>query len=138
MFKPLIERLLKLRIVRFGLTGGVATAIHLGIAFTSLRWGSDSVFLANLLGFSCAFSFSYLVQSLWVFEHHIALVSVLKFFIVQLGALLIAQLLSTLAMELNSYLRVVLVAFVLPMITFIIHKLWTFTQPVASDASPSK
>lgn len=130
------HRLLSRRIVRYIIAGGIATLIHLAVAFSYLRWAADDTLIANLLGFSCAFIFSYLVQSLWVFEHPIHPRNALKFLLVQLSALASAQLISEQALGLNSYFRVILVILILPLITFIIHRLWTFALPQNSRKMP--
>ena len=126
--KTQTDKLLKIRIVRFALTGGLATAIHIGVAFLCLHFIKDSVFYANVMGFSVAFGFSYIAQSLLVFKRPIRLMSAVKFFAVQFSALMASQLISESFSDLNSYLRVVMVVVILPIITYIVHKLWTFSS----------
>ncbi|WP_240645392.1 GtrA family protein [Vibrio mediterranei] len=133
MMSTLIERLLQYRLVRFALTGGIATAIHVGVAFMYLHLMQDNVFVANVFGFSLAFVFSYFSQTLLVFKNRVNFGNALRFFIVQFGALLVAQGISELFSDLNSYLRVIMVVFILPIVTYIIHKVWTF-----SDNQPSQ
>jgi len=47
----LFKRLLGMRIVRFGLVGGVSTIIHIVAAFMYIYFVNDQVFAANLVGF---------------------------------------------------------------------------------------
>ncbi|MFT5721041.1 MAG: putative flippase GtrA [Motiliproteus sp.] len=128
MFIALVQKLLRLQLVRYGLTGGGATLIHLLVAFACLHWWLDNLWWANLLGFLSAFVFSYSLQSLLVFKRRLALRSACVFFLVQFGALLVSIALADTLSELNNYLRVVIIALLLPLITFVIHKFWTFSH----------
>lgn len=130
----MIDYFLKHRIVRFGLTGGFATLIHLFVAFSVLYFLSLPVWFANFLGFICAFSFSYLMQTCFVFQKRFHLKNFIKFFIVQFSALVCAQLLSEIFSEMNHYLRVVIVVFLIPMITYMVHRLWTFKEQIEMNA----
>ncbi|MCW8348059.1 GtrA family protein [Vibrio sp. ZSDZ65] len=123
-----LERLLEYRIVRFALSGGIATAIHIVVAFLYLHFIQDSVFFANVIGFCLAFIFSYLSQTLLVFKQNVNWSNATRFFVVQFGSLMLAQGLSELISDLNSYIRVIVVVLILPVITYIIHKLWTFSE----------
>ncbi|MGR5489160.1 GtrA family protein, partial [Vibrio alfacsensis] len=51
-----------------------------------------------------------------------------KFFMVQFGALMISQGISELFSDLNSYIRVLVVVVILPVVTYLIHKIWTFSD----------
>ncbi|EEY73774.1 GtrA family protein [Grimontia hollisae] len=128
----LIDNLLAHRIVRFAMTGGLATLTHIAVAFTLLHFFSTRVFYANLAGFACAFGLSYLMQSLFVFRSTLSLKNLVRFFTVQFSALLISQLLSEQLQETNSYLRVLLVVFMIPLVTYLIHRIWTYNQPSTS------
>lgn len=135
--KNVVTQLFHYRIVRFALTGGLATLTHLAIAFLFLRFFSPSVFVANLLGFSGAFGLSYLLQSLFVFKTSLSLKNAQRFFIVQFSALLISQLVSELFNNSNSYLRVLLVVLLIPFVTYLIHKMWTYKESslITSESS---
>ena len=50
----------------------------------------------------------------------------IKYFVVQFSALVVAIFSSELLSAYNSYLKTFVIALLLPLITFIIHKLWTF------------
>ena len=125
----LLNRLLQYRIVRFILTGGAATAIHITVAFTFLRFIQDSVFVANVIGFTIAFFFSYFAQTLIVFKQKVKWGNAVRFFAVQFASLMVAQGISELFPDVNSYIRVLMVVVILPIITYIAHKVWTFAEP---------
>lgn len=129
----LTEKLLAHRIVRFGLTGGLATLTHIVVAFALLRFLTTSVFIANLVGFGCAFGLSYLMQSLFVFQKSLSLKNAMRFFAVQFSALIISQLISELFQGTNSYLRVLLVVFMIPLVTYFIHRFWTYNENAPSQ-----
>ncbi|ASI89269.1 GtrA family protein [Vibrio mediterranei] len=126
--RALLDKLLQYRIVRFALTGGMATAIHIAVAFSYLHIVQDSVLFANIAGFSIAFIFSYFAQTILVFKHKVNWGNAAKFFMVQFGALMISQGVSELFSDLNSYIRVLVVVVILPVVTYLIHKIWTFSD----------
>lgn len=129
----MIEKLLSYRIARFALTGGIATMTHICVAFALIHFSSAGVFVANLLGFACAFSLSYLMQSLFVFKKPLSFQNITRFFIVQFSALLISQLISELFSGTNSYLNVLIVVFLIPLVTYAIHRAWTYRENSKED-----
>lgn len=125
----LLDRLLQYRIIRFILTGGMATTIHIAVAFLFLHFVQDNVLYANISGFTIAFCFSYFAQTLLVFKRKINWNNAIKFFSVQFASLIAAQGISELFSDVNSYARVLIVVVILPFITYIVHKVWTFSEP---------
>ena len=115
-----------LQLVKYGLVGGVSTFIHIAIASLYIYFIDENIFMANSLGFCIAFTFSYTIQSLFVFKHPLEVKKLIRYFLVQFGALLIALFSSNfLALE-NLYIQTLVISILLPLITFIIHKFWTF------------
>ncbi|WP_411993330.1 GtrA family protein [Agarivorans sp. DSG3-1] len=129
---PLISKLLTLRIVRYGLAGGVATLLHFMLALLVLSIWPLAFIVANFVGFSVAFVFSYLVQTRWVFQKDIDINNALRFFVVQSGALCLSIWLSSLLTDYPNIVKVMLVIILLPAITFIVHRFWTFARAEAS------
>jgi len=127
-----IQRLLGLRIVRYGLTGGIATLIHFSLALLVLAQWPQAFALANLLGFSLAFLFSYWVQTCWVFENQLSLANALRFLLVQLTALCLSVWLSSQLNQFHNIIKVGVVIVLLPALTFIIHRFWTFSRTESS------
>ena len=123
-----IKHLLSYKIVRYALIGGISTFIHIFIASLYIYFINDSVFQSNVIGFLVAYIFSYFVQSKLVFEHTVSMQTAIKYFIVQLSALLVAIFISDFFNSYNSYFRTLIVAVLLPLITFMIHKFWTFKE----------
>ena len=75
-----------------------------------------------------AFIWSYYAQSKFVFNSSLSTKKGTKFFIVQAISLVLAVNLASLAETINIYLKIFIVALVLPICAFIIHKLWTFVD----------
>lgn len=124
--KNLFLKLSNYQIVRYGLVGGVSTLIHIATAFLYLYFVKADVLIANTLGFCVAFIFSYTIQSLFVFKHKLKISKTVKYFLVQLGALIIAYFSSNILQLENSYIHTLVISFLLPLVTFFIHKFWTF------------
>ncbi|MDO9206842.1 MAG: GtrA family protein [Sulfuricurvum sp.] len=124
----MVSKLYHNKLLRYALIGGFSTLIHLSIAFLWLFGVNQSLFIANVAGFTLAFVFSYTVQSRYVFLHPLSYSKALHYFIVQFGALLVSLILSNALIGLNSYVKTLIVVILLPLITFVIHKFWTFRQ----------
>ncbi len=121
-----IRSLFQLKIVRYGVIGAVSTAVHVSVAFLYIYFLHDSLFIANTVGFFTAYWFSYTVQSKYVFEHALSFAKAFKYLVVQFSSLLIAMGISYYVPLENSYLQTIIVVVILPVITFVVHKLWTF------------
>ncbi len=119
-------RFFPVKLFKYGLIGGIATLIHIGVASLYLYMVGDSLFLSNVAGFLVAYVFSYIMQSLFVFEHAISWRKAARYFVVQFGSLLTAIMISNMFYMLNSYLKTFLVVVFMPFVTFLIHKFWTF------------
>ena len=120
------RKLFSYKIVRYGLIGGISTLIHFSIAFIYIYFINNSVLQSNTIGFFIAYIFSYLTQSKYVFLHKIHIAKAIKYFVVQFGVLLLSILVSNIFNEYNSYIKTIIVVIILPLITFVIHKFWTF------------
>ncbi|MDQ7059605.1 MAG: GtrA family protein [Sulfurimonas sp.] len=124
--KNLFLKLSNYQIIRYGLTGGISTLIHISIASSYIYLIDSDVLIANTLGFCIAFIFSYSIQSLFVFKHKLKISKTIKYFLVQLGALMIAYFSSNIFAFENLYIQTLVISFLLPLVTFFIHKSWTF------------
>jgi putative flippase GtrA len=122
----LIDYLFSHKLIRYALIGGISTLIHISIASLYIFFIYDSLFQSNIIGFLVAYIFSYTIQSKFVFEREISRDRAIKYFLVQVGALVVAILLSDILDGFNSYIKSIIVALLLPLVTFFIHKFWTF------------
>ncbi len=119
-------KLLLLQLSRYGFFGMIATLIHLLSAWLLIYGFSTSVLLANSCAFFIAFMFSYVFQSKYVFKATFDVQKFVRFFAVQGGAFVLAYMLSTWFPLGNQYLQTLMIVAVIPLISFVIHKIWTF------------
>ena len=122
----MIDYLFSHKLIRYALIGGISALIHISIASLYIFFIYDSLFQSNIIGFLVAYIFSYTIQSKFVFEREISRDRAIKYFLVQVGALVVAILLSDILDGFNSYIKSIIVALLLPLVTFFIHKFWTF------------
>ncbi len=123
-----VESYFKLKIVKYGIVGIVSTGIHITAAFLFVYFIKQSLFMSNIFGFSWAYLISYVCQSKFVFERSLSTTRAIKYLLIQILALLSSIGLSSMVNHTNIYLKVVLVVFIMPVITFFIHKTWTFAE----------
>lgn len=128
IFTDSISAFFKINFFRYGIVGIISTVIHVTVAFLFIHFVTKSLYTSNILGFSVAFLFSYIAQSRFVFGSTLSFDKAFKYFLIQFLSLLLSIQLSNLANEFNYYFKALLVAFVLPVLTFFIHKIWTFVE----------
>ncbi|MDB2562784.1 GtrA family protein [Sulfurimonas sp.] len=116
------------QLIKYGFVGVVSTLIHVTIASLYIYVFHENIYIANALGFTTAFAFSYTVQSLYVFKHSLDPLKLLKYFTVQFGALVVALESSNFLSLENLYTQTAIISILLPIFTFIIHKVWTFKE----------
>ena len=120
--------MLHYQIIRYGLVGGISTAIHFCSASLFVLLIYESLLFSNITGFMIAFIWSYYAQSKFVFKSSLSTKKGSKFFIVQVISLFLAVNLAGFAENISIYLKIFIVALVLPLCAFFIHKLWTFVD----------
>ena len=114
------------QIIKYGLLGVIATLIHLLSAWVIIYLFASTVFISNTVAFFIAFSFSYVAQTLYVFNSQFHILKFVKFFAVQFGTFIFSFLISNIIVIQSSYLHTLLIVAIMPLITFTIHKFWTF------------
>jgi len=117
-----------LQLAKYGFFGVIATLVHLFSAWAIIYFFAASVFVANTLAFFTAFIFSYIFQTLYVFNTTFHFKKFIKFFLVQFGTFLFSYLVSDIFPIQNSYLHTLLIVAIMPLVTFVIHKFWTFKE----------
>ena len=120
--------MLHYQIVKYGIVGVISTAIHFCTASLFVMFLYESLLLSNITGFGAAFIWSYYAQSKFVFKSSLSAKKGTRFFIVQAVSLILAVNLANLAETISIYLKIFIVALVLPVCAFFIHKLWTFVD----------
>ena len=114
------------QIIKYGLLGVIATLIHILSAWAIIYFFVSTVFISNTIAFFIAFSFSYVAQTLYVFNSEFHILKLGKFFAVQFGTFLFSYILSDMLSIENGYLHTLIIVAIMPLITFTIHKFWTF------------
>lgn len=117
-------------IVRFGLVGSLATAIHMAILWILLSMTTLPVLIANTIAFISAFGFSFAGNYLWTFGAPGAPKrALLRFLAISVSAFLLNSVL--LGVILDSGLfdptsAAIASAVVIPIITFFASRIWAF------------
>ena len=115
---------------RFGLVGIAATSVHILVAYVLLSETLFPTLLANTLAFLTAFSISFSANYIWTFQspgnprravRRFLLISVSAFAI---STLSLAVILS--AQWLTPFFAVTVSSTVMPLITFLVCRLWGF------------
>ncbi|GGY35798.1 polysaccharide biosynthesis protein GtrA [Bacterioplanes sanyensis] len=118
------------QLLRFGLVGGLATLVHLGVAFFVLQqWPQLSAFWVNLVAFVVAFQVSFWGHSRFTFRQQ---GHWLKFLTVTVTGFAINNsflwLFLTLGVE-DSFVAICLSVALVPLFVFVASRLWVFAQP---------
>ena len=116
------------QLAKYGFFGVIATLVHLLSAWVIIYFFEVSVFVANTLAFFIAFIFSYIFQTIYVFNTTFHFKKFIKFFLVQYGTFLFSYFISDLFPIQNSYLHTLVIVIIMPLVTFTIHKFWTFKE----------
>nr|WP_311530913.1 GtrA family protein [uncultured Ralstonia sp.] len=128
LVQRLPDRMMVIRVFRFGVSGVVATGVHVAIATTLINGFSASQVTANGVAFVCANVCSYLLNALWSFSAKPGHANFLRFYAVSLLCLALTLAISWLAQTLGLSYWVGLAAIlsVVPPLTFVLHRFWTF------------
>ncbi len=118
------------KFLKYTSIGAASTLIHICIASLYLLLVKDALYESNILGFLIAFVFSYTMQSKMVFKQKISKKKALKYFIVQLFALLLSLFITNVFNDYNNYIKTIIVIILMPLITFTLHQFWTFKNEI--------
>ncbi|WP_299979383.1 GtrA family protein [Desulfobacula sp.] len=120
--------MLPYQLIKYGIVGVISTAIHFCAASLFVLLIYESLIFSNVTGFIIAFVWSYYAQSKFVFKSSLSTKKGSRFFIVQAISLVLAIYLANLTETISIYLKIFIVALMLPICAFVIHKLWTFVD----------
>lgn len=117
------------QLFRFGLVGGLATLVHLSVAWWVLQvWAEGSPFLVNLVAFLVAFQVSFWGHSRYTFRQR---GSPWRFLLVTLGGFVInnSLLWIFLAMGVHSaFVAICLSVLLVPLFVFLASRFWVFAS----------
>ena len=113
---------------RFIVTGVLATAIHAVVAIAFMQLVAPAPMLANGCAFAVATVFSYVTNTLWSFSSSIRSRTFLRFLAVSAGGCLLAMGVAGAADRAgwNYLVGILLVVCVVPPVTFVAHRYWTY------------
>lgn len=119
-----------LKAMKFGLSGVLATGLHVLVASVLITTVLPVPAAANGIAFVVANLFSYAINTLWTFSHPLQGRSLVRFVLVSLLGLLIAVSVSGLAdwYGLNYWYGIALVVCCATPVTFLLHNFWTYKQ----------
>ncbi|VVE50678.1 bactoprenol-linked glucose translocase (gtrA) [Pandoraea anhela] len=115
-------------LMRFGVSGGVATAVHVIVAITLIAvFGVGSV-PANAVAFCVATPCSYLLNTLWSFSARVHRTSLARFLPVSVFGLVLTTFVARTVEHLggNHWLGIAAVVLTVPPTTFLLHRYWTY------------
>jgi putative flippase GtrA len=118
---------------RFAVSGGLVTALGVGVYWAAATWAGVAPLLANLLGYAVAMVTGYVMHSRWSFRGHGSrdnpAARTARFFIVSLVSLGLNSLWVWLATGLlggPTWWPVPLMLLVTPLVTFTLNRRWVF------------
>jgi len=119
---------LRHQLLRFGLSGAFVTGLHALIAVTFINLVMPAPAIANGVAFAIATAVSYVVNTLWSFSHALHGRNLFRFLCVSaLGCVLAMSVSGAAAIGgLHYGLGIALVACVVPPVTFVMHRFWTY------------
>ncbi len=122
------DRMTIVRVFRFGISGVVATGVHVALAMLLITGFSATQVEANGVAFVCANVCSYLLNALWAFSARPGRDNFLRFFCVSVSGLLLTLAISWTAQRLgaNYWTGLAGILATVPPITFVLHRFWTF------------
>lgn len=133
--KQQLDRELLFQLAIFGVVGVSATLTHYFVALFCHELGQIEIYYANVLGYCAAVAISYFGHGKLTFRRQLSMAVFLRFAVVSLTTLGFSELL-LLALEhglaLSHRISLAVVVCTIPVITFLLSKLWVFKSPAGS------
>lgn len=116
------------QIQRFAISGLLATSIHVLIAAGLIRLLGMSPPFANGVAFATSTVFSYMINTLWSFSSVLHGRNLVRFVCVSIIGGALAMGVSAVAVQygLHYFVGIGLVAILVPPVTFLLHRFWTY------------
>lgn len=115
-------------IIRFGLVGVVNTGVHAGIVIALMETWVPPAYIANGIAFFFANVMSYCMNSRFTFRTPISFRGYRRFLLVSLLSLALTLAITSLVeyFGLQYGIGLLLVIFVIPVINYLVMKMWAF------------
>lgn len=119
------------RLLRFGVTGVLATAIHVTVATTLIAGFGVPPYIGNAVAFLVATTVSYLINTQWSFASRLSRRTLRRYIAVAaLGCLLTVAVSGAAQLAgLDYRIGILLVIMLVTPITFVLHNVWTYRSP---------
>lgn len=116
--------------VRYGFVGISSTLVHVAVAFFLLNGLNSSLLSANIVAFFTAIFVSYFGNALWSFESKGEAKTMWRFLVASALTLTLIVLISNWITEsgLPPSIGVIMIAIVIPIVGFVLQKLWVFNR----------
>lgn len=127
-----LHRLPSGEILRFGITGIIATLTHFGVLTLGVELFGYAPTPSNGVAFVCAVCVTYLGQSFWVFRVPAHSLRQVLNFMISAGAGFAANIaimaLVTGVLDLHYHIGFAIVTVLIPLCTFVANKFWVFAH----------
>lgn len=114
------------RIIRFAIAGGVATLVHVSVAWAVFNGLVRDSTVANVAAFIVANLVSFLLQTLWSFSARPTVARFLRFGTVSIAGFLAAALVPLIVGRQNLWLPTFAVIVCIPALSYVLHARWTY------------
>ena len=131
---------LYVRVLRFAIVGTMATLVHALVALSLIHQTGLSVGPSNSVAFCAASFLSYVLNARWSFGVEVGADSLSKFLVVAGSGAVLSNFIARAAdgAGLSPTMGVLLVAVVVPPISFVLHSAWTFRRAALGRGGASK
>lgn len=133
-----IDREFLTRVFRFGVSGALATGVHLLVALSFLTYILPSSALANAVAFVAANAVSYVLQTHWTFAGKLGdRKTLVRFLWVSLLGCCLSALIGAIAdkMEASAIVGVLFVVTIVPIVTYVLHRRYTYAYQETLELS---
>ncbi|WP_019601948.1 GtrA family protein [Teredinibacter turnerae] len=128
-----LNRALIVQLAIFGVVGVSATLTHYFVALLSHERALVPLYFANILGYCAAVAISFFGHGKLTFRRELDLGVFLRFVVVSITTLGVSELLLFIMetwLVLSHRISLAVVVCTIPVITFLLSKLWVFRKPV--------
>jgi putative flippase GtrA len=113
---------------RYGVSGVIATCVHVAVAALAFNFLVPSQPIANTIAFVAAMPVSYFMNALWSFGGAVHGRNFARFVVVSLVGLGLSGVIAAVAEAagLNYWTGIACVIAIVPVVSFALHRSWTF------------
>lgn len=114
------------RLIRFGISGGAATGVHVCVAWSIFNWVMRDSTVANVAAFVIANLVSYMLNTVWSFSSRPTMGRFVRFASVSGAGFLIAALVPLAFGRQDIWLPTLAVVVCVPVLSYFLHTRWTY------------